>query len=120
MSAVQPFTLRRIAALTGAIACVASAPAVAADQREIDRALAQERAYMSAGGADAAARAQEAYYSSYGDPEPITRATPGEPGGGDVPWAVIVLGAGGAVALAGTSLRVVRTRRRDRTAEVPA
>jgi hypothetical protein len=71
-------------------------------------------------GASDAARAQERYYSSYGDPAPLNPvSTPVDDGGVD--WASIGIVLGGICLLAGTvTVLVVRTRRRTGRVRVAA
>lgn len=111
--------LRRPAQLI-AIACALLVPAGAA-YAAADPLLAPERYYMSFAPADApqGPAAQEQYYSSYGDPRPLT--APQSPSH-DTPWIAIALSIAGALAIvAGTAtqLRRIRVRRR-RAAHTPA
>ena len=81
----------------------------------IERALAQEQSYMGGGKPDSsAAIAQERYYSSYGEPEPLTLPQPADPPD-HTPWLAIGLSLAAAVAtiaLSATQLRRLRHRRR--------
>ena len=92
-----------------------------------DRALAQERYYMSYGKSTAtddnvtpaadSALAQERYYMSYGEPEPLTRSQSPVPSA-DTPWLPIALSITAAlviVATSATQLRRLRLRRRRAT-----
>ena len=89
-----------------------------------DRALAQERYYMSYGKNAATddnvtpaadpALAQERYYASYGEPEPLARPQSPVPSD-DTPWLPIALSITAALVIAATSatqLRRLRVRRR--------
>ena len=67
-----------------------------------------------------AARAQERYYSSYGDPAPLNPPVTSA-GDGGVDWAAIGIALGGTCLLAGAAIALVtRTRRRTGRAHVAA
>jgi hypothetical protein len=67
--------------------------------------------------ADAAALAQEGYYSSYGAAGTLSPvATPAPDGGGDTPWPTIALLVAGGGLAAGTGVAVARRGRRSRVA----
>jgi hypothetical protein len=70
--------------------------------------------------ASSAARAQERYYSSYGEPTPLSPlSTPVDDGGVD--WATIGIAVGGTCLLTGAVIALVmRTRRRTGRAHVVA
>jgi hypothetical protein len=113
--------LRRAAQLL-AIACALLVPAGAA-YAAADPLLAQERYYMSFAAADEpqGPAAQEQYYSSYGDPKPLTAPQSPSPSR-ETPWIAIALSIAGALALVAvstTQLRRIRVRRR-RAAHTPA
>jgi hypothetical protein len=96
-----------------AIACALLAPATAASAAADP--LAQERQYMSQPAAGPSQRpvAQEQYYSSYGDPEPLS-APPSPSPANETPWLPIALSAVLALAAAGVGasrFRRVRLRR---------
>ena len=123
---------RSIRTITTAIAIAAlAAPTALAQAADIhsaaDRALAQERYYMSYGKSTAtddnatpaadSALAQERYYMSYGEPEPLTRPQSPVPSD-DTPWLPIALSITAAlviVATSATQLRRLRLRRRRAT-----
>jgi hypothetical protein len=121
------FTTRRIdrPAILCALVCALLLPAtsLAAAQSSEDRqaaALAQERYYSSYGepqpidAATAAARAQERYYSSYGEPEPLTLPQSPAPSD-DTPWlpiALSIVAAAAIVAASTAQLRRLLIRRR--------
>jgi hypothetical protein len=129
----------RRSALLGALTCAllaATTGDVAAqtpDDAAIARALAQERSYMGVANEEAvdsvpshestvtrsaagpqltAAQAQERYYSSYGEPEPITAPLAPAPAN-RTPWLTIALAAAAALA-AGTIAAIHRRRLRLR------
>jgi hypothetical protein len=67
-----------------------------------------------------AARAQEAYYTSYGDPAPLTQAGVSVDDGG-VDWAAIGIAVGATCLLIGAMIALVmRTRRRTGRVHVAA
>jgi hypothetical protein len=120
------FTTRRIhrSAILGALVLAALPPAtsLAAAQSSQDRttaALAQEHYYSSYGepqpidAATAAARAQERYYSSYGEPKPMTQPQSPAPSD-DAPWLPIALSILAAAAIAASTAqfrqRLIRRR----------
>jgi hypothetical protein len=122
----------RRSVILGALACALLGPtaggvaaAQPSDDAAIEQALAQERYYdpdtehkpdtsarlitLGAGLPRVpAAQAQERYYSTYGEPEPIAAATAPEPANG-TPWLTIALAA--AVALAAASIAAIHRRR---------
>jgi hypothetical protein len=113
--------LRRPAQLL-AIACALLVPAGAA-YAAADPLLAPERYYMSIASADEpqGPAAQEQYYSSYGDPKPLTAPQSPSPSR-ETPWIAIALSIASAlaiVAVSATQLRRIRVRRR-RAAHTPA
>jgi hypothetical protein len=96
----------------------------------VDRALAQERYYVSYGQSTATddnvtpaadfARAQERYYTSYGEPEPLTRPQSPVPSD-DTPWLPIALSiTAGLVIVATSATQRRRLRLRRRRATRPA
>ena len=112
--------------ITCAIVCALLASALTsvapagANERTQAAALAQERYYSSYGepaaidAGTAAAQAQERYYSSYGDPEPLTGARSPQPSD-DTPWLPIALSVTvglAIVAASATLARRLRIRRR--------
>ena len=121
----------RRAAVLGALASVllgASGAAVAAAQTNGDTRLSPARAQQcyyescpelestaspSESRRQTAAEAQERYYSSYGEPEPITAAAPPAPADG-TPWLPIVLALTGALAAAALLAAIQRRRLRLR------
>jgi hypothetical protein len=95
-----------------AIACALLAPAATASAAADP--LAQERQYMSQPGAGPSQEPvpQEQYYSSYGEPEPLS--APPAPAN-ETPWLPIAISAALAMALAAVGasrFRRVRVRRR--------
>jgi hypothetical protein len=100
------------ALLASALAGVA--PATADERTQEAAALAQERYYSSynepetVGARTSAAEAQERYYSSYGEPEPLTVAQSPEPSD-DTPWLPIALSV--AIALATVAVSATLARR---------
>jgi hypothetical protein len=113
--------LRRPAQLL-AIACALLVPAGSAYAAD-DPLLATERYYMSFAPADEpqGLAAQEQYYSSYGDPKPLTAPQSPSPSR-EAPWIAISLSLAGAlaiVAVSATQLRRLHVRRR-RAAHTPA
>ena len=102
------------------------APAGANEPSQTAAARAQERYYTSYSepepidGPSAAALAQERYYASYGEPESLTVAQSPEPSD-DTPWLPIALSV--AVALAGVAASATLARRlriRRRSARIAA
>ena len=120
------FTARRIRSLAIGCALLVSAlsGAAAAQASEVTQsaARAQERYYSSygepqpidIGTATATARAQERYYSSYGEPEPLTPPQSPSPSD-DTPWLPITLSIAITLVIvtaSATHLRRLRIRRR--------
>ena len=105
----------QLLAIAGALLVPASAAHAANDPR-----LATERYYMSFAPADEphGPAAQEQYYSSYGDPEPLPAAKPSEPAPG-LPIALSLAAALAIGAASATQVRRVRVRRRH-PAHTPA
>jgi hypothetical protein len=106
--------LRRSAQLL-AIACALLVPAATANAAA-DPLRAPERYYMSFAPAEEPRGpvAQEQYYSSYGDPKPLS-APQSPPPSNDTPWIALTLSIAGAlaiVAVSATQLRRIRVRRR--------
>ena len=87
--------------------------------KQVCAALAQERHYMgstpeTADAGTPALRAQERYYSSFGEPEPLIVPRSPAPSD-DTPWLPIALSVAAALAIAAagaTQLRRLRIRRR--------
>jgi hypothetical protein len=109
------------ALLASALTGVASA---SANERTQAAALAQERYYSSYSDPEttdagtAAAEAQERYYSSYGEPAPLTVTQSSEPSG-DTPWLSIVPSFALALAIVAASATLTRRLRiRRRAARV--
>jgi hypothetical protein len=122
----RPAIIRALVCALLASALSGAAPARANEQTEVDRALAQERYYMSQGQSEtldagtSAAQAQERYYSSYGEPEPVTVAQSPTPSD-DTPWLPIALSVAVALAiLAASATQVRRLRIRRRAARATA
>jgi hypothetical protein len=115
--------IRRTAIIT-AIACatVTSAMSGVALAGPIERALAQEKYYM---GGDperpkpSGAIAQERYYSTYGEPEPLTVSQSPAPSD-EFPWAPIAAVGTVLVLAAAGATQIGRLRARRRTARVTA
>jgi hypothetical protein len=104
-----PHSFRRPTQLC-AIACALLAPAAAASAASDP--LAQERQYMSQPAA--ASVPQEQYYSSYGEPQPLSAPQPAA-GPDETPWLPIAISAALALAVGVASpslFRRVRVRRR--------
>jgi hypothetical protein len=100
------------------LAAVISGPAGAREKPDSQAAaLAQERYYSSYGQpqSSAAALAQEQYYMSYGEPEPLTLPQSPRPAD-DTRWLAIVLSLALAFALAATATQLRRLRLRRRAA----
>jgi hypothetical protein len=105
-----------------AIACALLVPAGSAYAAD-DPHRATERYYMSYAPADEphGPAAHEQYYSSYGDPKPLTAPQSPSPSP-ETPWIAIALSIAGAlaiVAVGATHLRRIRIRRRQ-SAHTPA
>jgi hypothetical protein len=113
--------LRRPAQLC-AIACVLLVPAMCGAAIAAAQPLKEERHYSSyANPTSPPAQAVEQYYSSYGDPEPLSPSQSPAPSN-DPPWLLIALSIAGALAIVAastTQLRRIRIRRR-RAARTPA
>jgi hypothetical protein len=107
----------RIQSLAISCALLLSAIGGAAAAQASDVARAQERYYSSYGEprpievGTAAARAQERYYSSYGKPEPLTPPQSPSPSD-DMPWLPIALSIVITVVVATASATRLRIRRR--------
>jgi hypothetical protein len=104
--------------------CVA-APAVLADPASIAPAFpsavpSQSGSLTGPASADNGARAEERYYSSYGDPAPLSPVSVRADDGG-VDWASIGIALGGTCLLIGAVIALVmRTRRRTNRVRVAA
>jgi hypothetical protein len=115
------FSTRRALAAIVAASCLAvpaSASAMldspASTTTNDAAALAQERYYSSYDGGPSAAEEQERYYSSYGEPAPLTVAQSPAPSH-DTPWLPLALSAAVALAIVAastTQVRRLRVRRR--------
>jgi hypothetical protein len=91
------------------LACVALMAAFSA--AAVARPAAQERYYGSF--ESSPAQTQEAYYSSYGAPDPLS-ATQSQPPSDDTPWLAIAASIAGAILIAGagaTQVHRLRLRR---------
>lgn len=100
--------------------CVA-APAALADTGSTGPAFpsavpSQPGALTGPDSADNASRAQESYYSSYGDPAPLSVAT----ADGGVDWAAIGIGISGSCLIIGTAVAFVTRRRHTARVRVAA
>ena len=104
-----------------ALAIVAAPAASAATPPEFPRAVpAQQGALTGPAAQTRAARAQERYLTSYGDPKPLTQVSESVDDGG-VDWTSIGIVVGGTFLLLGAVLPLLmRTRRRSGRTHVAA
>jgi hypothetical protein len=106
--------------LAATVALVALAP-TGALARPLEDAATPANASFAPADEPQGPAAQERYYSSYGEPKPLT-APQSPPPSGETPWIAIALSIVGAlaiVAVSATQLRRIRVRRR-RAAHTPA
>jgi hypothetical protein len=108
----------------GMVALLLAAPAALAQSAATAPAFpsavpAQAGALTGRDSADSAARAQEQYYSSYGDPAPLSSVSV-RAGDGGVDWASIGIALGGTCLLIGAAIALVTRRRHTARVRVAA